>query len=324
MTLINLPEPMQCPDSWKYTKEWQDQYIKKHGYDYLSKMCKHSDAQFQIMYYIYEKGEMALTKIKTQNLFIKRIAAGTADPADIRDHDIDWQSGCTWIRLDEMGQAVFEIYNAQLAPTDILKILGEVKAFMIAGQSHCKALLRYLANAREQKELEREQARLQVKKQGRTNKWDVIDVKHSEVTEGFVYLLSNALMPGIYKIGFTASNPDNRAREISGDYGLPMPFEVLEYWRTKDPYIVEQRIHVALASYKKAGEFFEVDLQFAKETIEAYIIKGAKVECKPETNAPQIVQSTLPFEVPIGGVFVTEVQQLYDDRLNANGGESEA
>ena len=322
MDSINLPEPMQCPDAWMYTDEWRDQYIKKQGDGYLSKMCKHRDAEFEILRYICERGEMALTKIKTQNLFIKRITAGTADPSEVRDHHIDWQNGFTWNHLDETGQAVFEIYNAQMAPADILRVLGEVKDFMNAGQLHCQSLLRYLANAREQKQLEREQANLQLTKQGRTNKWDVIDVKHSEVTEGFVYLLSNALMPGIYKIGFTASNPDNRAREISGDYGLPMPFEVLEYWRTKDPYIVEQRIHVALASYKKAGEFFEVDLQFAKETIETYTTKGAKFEWTPATNAPQSAQSTLPFGITTEGECESEVQQLYDDQLSAIGVES--
>ena len=102
--------------------------------------------------------------------------------------------------------------------------------------------------------------------------WEMIDVEHSKVTEGFVYLLSNALMPGVYKIGFTDSNPDKRAREVSARYGLPIPFEVIGYWRTKDPYIIEQRIHSALAGYGKAGEFFEIDLQLVKETIEAHVL----------------------------------------------------
>ncbi|CAN5665139.1 hypothetical protein BH09PLA1_BH09PLA1_34700 [soil metagenome] len=52
-----------------------------------------------------------------------------------------------------------------------------------------------------------------------------------------------------------------------------MPFEVVAYWRTKDPYIVEQRIHTALAGYAKGGEFFQVDPEFAKTTIEACILR---------------------------------------------------
>jgi hypothetical protein len=283
MTSIILPEPLPCPDSWKYNQEWQDQYEEKNGMDYLSKMCKHSEAGFRIMYYICDMGEKALTKIKTQNLVIKRITANTVDPTKVDidpvfaiKYSIDGPGDYTWASLDESRDALFEVYNAQMAPADILRILDEMKAFMNAGQIHCQSLLRYLADARaafdQQKEMEREQSNLQLMQQMRASKWAAIDEKHSKVTEGFVYLLSNALMPGIYKIGFTAGNPDKRAKEVSAHYRLPMPFEVIEYWRTKDPYIIEQRIHTALASYEKADEFFEVDLKFIKETIESYVL----------------------------------------------------
>lgn len=273
MTSTNLPEPLTCPDSWKYSGKWQDQYENSHGNDYLSKMCKHSSAGFRIMYYICYYGEVALTKIKTQNLFIKRITAGTVNSTTIRDKDIDWQSGATWLRLHENWEELFEIYNAKKAPADILEILDEVKTFMNKGQLHCQSLFQYIADARadlEQKEeMEREQELLQQSQQ--PSKWDLIDEQHSKVVEGFIYLLSNDLMPGIYKIGFTAGNPDKRARELSVQYGLPMPFEVIEFWQTKYPYIIEQRIHTALASYSKAGEFFELDLDDAIETIEAHL-----------------------------------------------------
>lgn len=186
MTPTNLPEPLKCPDSWKYPEAWNDRYEKKHGLGYLSKICKHNGAGFHIMYFIYHYGEVALTKIKTQNLFIKRITIGTVDPSTVRDHDIDWQSGATWVRLNEDWEELFEIYNAKKAPEDILKILDEVKAFMNAGQLHCQSLLQYLANARaeiEQKEeIEREQELLQQRQQA--NKWDLIDEEHSKVVEG--------------------------------------------------------------------------------------------------------------------------------------------
>ncbi|MCL5024455.1 MAG: GIY-YIG nuclease family protein [Nitrospirae bacterium] len=277
MTSTTLPEPLQCPDSWKYPKEWQDQYEQKHGYDYLSKVCKHSHAGQEILFFISYLGEVALTKIKTQNLFIKRFAAGTTKPTEVDIRDIDWPgSTVSWAGIHSTWETLFEIYNAQKAPADILTILDEIKAFMNAGHLHCQSLLQYIAQVREalakQKETEREQAELQILQQRRTSKWERIDVEHSKVNEGFIYLLSNGLMPGIYKIGFTAGNPDKRATEVSLQYGLPMPFEVIGYWRTKDPYIIEQRIHSALAGYEKAGEFFEVDLRLAKETIEAHIL----------------------------------------------------
>lgn len=72
--------------------------------------------------------------------------------------------------------------------------------------------------------------------------------------------------------GFTAANPDKRRVEVSAQYGLPVPFSLPGYLRTKDPYIVEQRIHGALSGHRKPGEFFEVDLLVAKEAIESHLV----------------------------------------------------
>ena len=41
-----------------------------------------------------------------------------------------------------------------------------------------------------------------------------IELRHVKVESGFVYILSNELMPNIYKVGFTERNPDERANEI--------------------------------------------------------------------------------------------------------------
>lgn len=227
---------------------------------------------------------MALTKVKTQNLYIKRLAAGKIDPRKIQESDINWQSGHTWVALQETREELFEVYNADLAPADILLILDEVGQFMDAGQKHCQALFEYLSNTQEALEMKKEAAydtaHAASSTQRQATDWELIDAKHSAVTEGFIYLLANSLMPGVYKIGFTAGNPDKRAREICVKYGLPTPFILVQYWRTKDPYIIEQRIHSKLAGYAKSGEFFEVDLKHATETIQAYVsgnlpIKGA-------------------------------------------------
>lgn len=253
MTSTNLPEPLKCPDSWKYGGNWQSNYADKHGHDYLAKKCKYGLADWHIMGFICSSGERALTQIKKQNLIIKRLNACTTDPTQIRDYDVD---GEMWVKLNNEWEELFEIYNAQKAPVDILDIIDEVKTFVNEGQLHCQL----------KEELEREQELLQQRQQ--PSKWDLIDEKHSRVLEGFIYLLSNDLMPGVYKIGFTVGNPDKRARELSVQYGLPMRFEVVEYWRTKDPYLIEQRIHTKLADYAKAGEFFEMNVEIAIETIE--------------------------------------------------------
>ena len=75
-------------------------------------------------------------------------------------------------------------------------------------------------------------------------------------------------MPHIFKVGFTARNPDERALEISSKSGLPKSFKVEKYWRTDDPYIVEQRIHVQLSEFAEGKEFFKGDLNRICELID--------------------------------------------------------
>tara|TARA_R110002096_G_scaffold432240_1_gene648775 strand:- start:211749 stop:212522 length:774 start_codon:yes stop_codon:yes gene_type:complete len=91
-------------------------------------------------------------------------------------------------------------------------------------------------------------------------KWNLIDQKHSSEREGFVYVLSNESMPGLYKIGFTTQSPTKRAATLGGKESVPTPFIVEKYWRTKDPYIVEQMIHSELDKYKAGKEFFKLDI----------------------------------------------------------------
>jgi len=74
------------------------------------------------------------------------------------------------------------------------------------------------------------------------------------------------------KIGFIAGNPDKRALEISEQYALPSPFLVTGYIRTKDPYIVEQRIHTSLEDCRVKGEFFKINSNEALKVIRKHII----------------------------------------------------
>ena len=110
------------------------------------------------------------------------------------------------------------------------------------------------------------------KENAEKNKWEKIGERWSKVEKGFVYVFSNELMPGIYKIGFTSRTPEERATEMSYQIGLPSPFVVEKYWRTNDPYIVEQRIHEGLEQYRKPGEYFQVDLNLIYAEVEKHLI----------------------------------------------------
>ena len=86
---------------------------------------------------------------------------------------------------------------------------------------------------------------------------------------GWIYVLSNKTMPGLFKIGHTKNNVDDRAREISRATGVPIPFEVEWAFNCYDSEVLEKEVHRALDSYRYSSnrEFFEISLKEAKETI---------------------------------------------------------
>lgn len=75
---------------------------------------------------------------------------------------------------------------------------------------------------------------------------------------GFVYVLRNDCMPGIYKIGMTDRAPSRRAEEISSATAAPMPFEVVCFAEVDDALQVEREIHEKLSAFRVSGnrEFF--------------------------------------------------------------------
>lgn len=52
---------------------------------------------------------------------------------------------------------------------------------------------------------------------------------------GWVYVLENESMPGVYKIGMTTSTPEKRAKDISSSTGVPTPFIVVKEYRSHLP-----------------------------------------------------------------------------------------
>jgi hypothetical protein len=92
--------------------------------------------------------------------------------------------------------------------------------------------------------------------------------EQAERSSGFVYVLSNASMKGIRKIGFTTNTPMERAAELSSNTAVPTPFSV--DWSIAiegDPALVERSVHARLSSQQQGKEFFRVSADRAKETI---------------------------------------------------------
>ena len=86
---------------------------------------------------------------------------------------------------------------------------------------------------------------------------------------GFVYVMSNPLMAGIYKVGKSTRVPNERANELRST-GVPTDFIVEYYVFSEDHDNLELYVHEALDEYRVAQnrEFFKVDLKSIVDTLD--------------------------------------------------------
>lgn len=82
---------------------------------------------------------------------------------------------------------------------------------------------------------------------------------------GFVYILTNDYMPGIYKLGCTERSPHTRCEELGKSSGVPWPFRVLCYIEVDNFQSVERDLHKWLGDSRVSPdrEFFEGSLIYA-------------------------------------------------------------
>lgn len=83
------------------------------------------------------------------------------------------------------------------------------------------------------------------------------------MSAGFVYVLGNEAMPGIFKLGMTSKSPYLRAKELSSATGVPSPFVVLCYGEFENARAKEQACHEQLSEYRWSDnrEFFKCHLE---------------------------------------------------------------
>jgi hypothetical protein len=91
------------------------------------------------------------------------------------------------------------------------------------------------------------------------------------IKPGWVYVLTNAAMPGLVKIGLTTRNPTVRASELTAATGVPAPFVIAWCRAVSDCAYVESAVHRMLDDRRVSGkrEFFRCDVKTARQVIEA-------------------------------------------------------
>jgi len=90
------------------------------------------------------------------------------------------------------------------------------------------------------------------------------------MSAGFVYILTNAAMPGYVKIGLTRQNDvGDRVKQLDNT-SIPVPFECYYAARVPDCAKLERTLHFVFGEKRarKSREFFTIDPDLAKAIIE--------------------------------------------------------
>lgn len=82
---------------------------------------------------------------------------------------------------------------------------------------------------------------------------------------GFVYILKNPAMPGLYKVGATSRSPHARALDLYRSSGVPEPYQVVCHVEVALPFRVEQGLHQWMHHFRASvhREFFDGGLEHA-------------------------------------------------------------
>lgn len=85
--------------------------------------------------------------------------------------------------------------------------------------------------------------------------------------KGYIYVLSNESMPGVYKIGCTTKTVEERIKQLSSPTGVPIAFKEEFSLFVYDVNGCEKILHQKLGQYRVNGnrEFFKVDIDVIKD-----------------------------------------------------------
>jgi len=108
---------------------------------------------------------------------------------------------------------------------------------------------------------------------------------------GWVYVLLNPSMEGIYKVGMTDRTPEERARELSASTSIATPFFVIYKHQTHYPKELEHAVHKELENSNSRinynREFFEGDPSVAIRLIIRIANESTFTDLNGNTKAEQ-------------------------------------
>ena len=130
---------------------------------------------------------------------------------------------------------------------------------------------------------------------------------------GFVYILINASMPSVVKVGKTERDPEGRAKELSGVTGVPTPFVVVYHEFFDDCSVAEAYVHTLLEAkgFRVATnrEFFSAPAEVAiRALIQAKTALGGKGGGEQAATANAATESSgIPQSEPWEGILADAI-----------------
>ena len=273
---IDIPDILINPDRrdrylYKdgYLSGFEKRYRKKHYSDYwkdLRKICKLSkNIKISIRDEI-ESGHWIFLRCKYLNdlgekideLVKNQIYESKATPNDSYGMKELLNNFCPYYNryenekfglqpsVPERYKKTYETCNLDLAPNFVKDVF--LSLIQIAEDS--EATFENIMNYVEKIDLEEKGWEIQCEN---WHLWQSIEAKHQKVEEGYIYILSNKDLVNTYKIGFTANHPQQRADHLKIETKLDSNFILENFWKTKNPYKVEQSI------FKELGNKFNSD-----------------------------------------------------------------
>jgi hypothetical protein len=98
----------------------------------------------------------------------------------------------------------------------------------------------------------------------------------SDMQRGRIYIMTNACIPNLVKIGKTAGSPTARANQLWSS-GVPVPFSVIASVPTHDIHGTEARVFCVLRQYRwhHKREFFHLAPQEAVGIVKTLVAEAA-------------------------------------------------
>ncbi|WP_314721509.1 GIY-YIG nuclease family protein [Rahnella variigena] len=134
---------------------------------------------------------------------------------------------------------------------------------------------------------------------------------------GWVYILSNDYMPGIYKIGMTTTSPEARCKELSSATGVPAPFKIEATFHCESAANSEAEIHSYLSDYRvnESREFFEDDLDELITACEEHTQANTATSVQMLADTYDVISFESLDELNLPSLFEDIGIQTFGDRL---------